>query len=63
MLTTIPNAEVRSVNHPRMPAVLQNEKQYALWVSPEIIERGPLEELMLPFRSGSLEVEGIVGLF
>ena len=63
LLTTEPNEEIRSVGHHRMPVVLQTEEQYALWMNPEIVERGPLEELMLPLPDGSLVVEGIGSLF
>jgi putative SOS response-associated peptidase YedK len=48
MLTTEPNAEVRSVGHHRMPVLRTSEAEYAAWLNPEIVERGPLEALMRP---------------
>ena len=56
MLTTEPNAEVRSVGHHRMPVLLTSEAEYAVWLNPEIVERGPLEQLMRPLADGVLEV-------
>ena len=56
MLTTEPNAEVRSVGHHRMPVLLRTEEEYAAWLNPEIVERGPLEELMRPLVDGVLQV-------
>ncbi len=58
-LTTEPNAEVRGVGHHRMPVILQSEEQYARWMNPEIVERGPLDELMRPLADGSLAVEAM----
>jgi putative SOS response-associated peptidase YedK len=55
MLTTEPNAEVRSVGHHRMPVLLTSEAEYAAWLNPEIVERGPLEGLMRPLADGVLE--------
>jgi putative SOS response-associated peptidase YedK len=57
MLTTEPNAEVRGVGHHRMPVLLTSEAEYAAWLNPEIVERGPLEQLMRPLGDGVLEVE------
>jgi putative SOS response-associated peptidase YedK len=54
MLTTEPNAEVRGAGHHRMPVLLTSEEQYARWLDPEIVERGPLEELMRPLGDGVL---------
>jgi putative SOS response-associated peptidase YedK len=54
MLTREPNAEVRGVGHHRMPVLLMSEEQYARWLDPEIVERGPLEELMRPAADGAL---------
>lgn len=63
LLTTEPNEEVRGVGHHRMPVILQSDEQYARWMNPEIVERGPLDELMRPLADGSLVVEGIGSLF
>jgi putative SOS response-associated peptidase YedK len=49
MLTAEPNAGVRSVGHHRMPVLLTGEGQYARWLDPEIVERGPLEDGALTF--------------
>jgi putative SOS response-associated peptidase YedK len=54
LLTTEPNAEVRGVGHHRMPVLLTDTGQYDRWLNPEIVERGPLEELMRPLAVGSL---------
>jgi len=56
LLTTEPNAEVRSVGHHRMPALLASEDAYARWLNPEIIERGGLDELMRPMADGVLSL-------
>jgi len=56
MLTTEPNAEVRSVGHHRMPVLLTSEAEYAAWLNPEFVERGPLEGLMRPLADGVLQV-------
>jgi hypothetical protein len=47
--------EVRSVGHHRMPVLLTSEAEYAAWLNPEIVERGPLEALMRPLADGVLE--------
>ena len=56
LLTTEPNAEVRSVGHHRMPVLLTSKKDYQRWLDPEIVERAPLEELMRPKADGELEL-------
>ena len=61
LLTTEPNADVRAVHHPRMPVILQSEAEYARWLDPEIVERGPLEELMRTLADGALVSEPIGG--
>jgi hypothetical protein len=38
-----------------MLVLLTGEKQFARWLSPEIVERGPLEELMRPMKDGALD--------
>jgi putative SOS response-associated peptidase YedK len=63
LLTTEPNAEVRDIGHHRMPVILQSEAAYARWTDSEIVERGPLDELMRPLQDGSLVVEAIGSLF
>ncbi len=63
LLTTEPNEEIRSVGHHRMPVILQSEAEYERWLDPEIVERGPLEDLMRTLADGSLEVEPIGKLF
>jgi putative SOS response-associated peptidase YedK len=55
LLTTVPNAEVQSVGHNRMPVMLTTEAEYARWLNPEAAERGPLEELMQPMPDGKLQ--------
>jgi putative SOS response-associated peptidase YedK len=55
LLTTTPNAEVKSVGHHRMPVLLTSEEEYRRWLDPEIVERGPLEELIRPMPDGALE--------
>jgi putative SOS response-associated peptidase YedK len=57
LLTIEPDAKVRSVGHHRMPVLLTSEAEYAAWLNPEIVERGPLEGLMRPLADGVLEVE------
>jgi putative SOS response-associated peptidase YedK len=54
LLTTVANELVLSVGNPRMPVMLTNEAEYARWLDPEIIERGPLEELLRPCAPGRL---------
>ncbi len=61
ILTTDPNAEVRSVGHPRMPIVLRNDDDYSLWMNSDIDSREPLAELMRPFEDGLLEIVPING--
>jgi putative SOS response-associated peptidase YedK len=46
---------VQSVGHHRMPVLLTNEEEYRRWLDPEIVERGPLEELIRPMPDGTLE--------
>ena len=48
LLTTAPNELVRSVGHHRMPVLLTSEGDYAAWLNPEVVERGPLEAMMRP---------------
>ena len=48
MLTTEPNEIVRSVGHHRMPVLLANQADYALWLNPEATERGAVEHLFAP---------------
>jgi len=55
LLTTTPNAEVQTVGHNRMPVMLTTEADYATWLNPEIVERGPLEELLRPAPDGQLK--------
>jgi putative SOS response-associated peptidase YedK len=62
-LTAEPNEEVRGVGHHRMPVILSSEAEYSRWLDPEIVERGPLDELMRPLQDGSLAVEAIGTLF
>ena len=38
-----------------MPVLLTREEEYARWLDPEIVERGPLEELFATFPDGGLE--------
>ena len=54
LLTTAANDLVQSVGHPRMPVMLTNDAEYALWLNAEITERGPLDELMRPMAPGRL---------
>lgn len=54
LLTTEPNEEVLGVGHHRMPVILSSEEEYARWLDPEIVERGPLEDLMRSLPDGSL---------
>jgi putative SOS response-associated peptidase YedK len=54
LLTTAANELVQSVGHPRMPVLLTNESEYALWLNAEITDRGPLEALMRPMESRRL---------
>jgi hypothetical protein len=35
-----------------MPVILRTEEEYAAWLNPEIVERGPLEELIRPLADG-----------
>jgi hypothetical protein len=39
-----------------MPVLLTSEAEYAAWLNPEVVERGPLEALMRPLGDGVLEV-------
>jgi putative SOS response-associated peptidase YedK len=55
LLTTAPNELVRSVGHSRMPVLLTNERQYALWLNPDIAERQKLESLFLPADPAAME--------
>lgn len=55
LLTTAPNDLVRSVGHNRMPVLLTNEEQYALWLNPDIAERQQLESLFLPADPATME--------
>ncbi|MBL9163825.1 MAG: SOS response-associated peptidase [Planctomycetaceae bacterium] len=48
ILTTSANDVVASVGHPRMPVVFSSEAQYAAWLNPDVVERGPLEDLLRP---------------
>ncbi|HEX4412252.1 MAG TPA: SOS response-associated peptidase [Lacipirellulaceae bacterium] len=48
LLTTEPNDLVRAVGHHRMPVMLTNSEQCALWLNPDITERQNLEPLFLP---------------
>ncbi|TWU29636.1 hypothetical protein Pla144_04150 [Bythopirellula polymerisocia] len=56
IVTTMPNAEVQSVGHPRMPVVLTEENALATWLDPEIVEREPLAELLQPSVDGTFLV-------
>jgi putative SOS response-associated peptidase YedK len=55
LLTTEPNALVRSIGHTRMPVMLTNAEQCALWLNPDIIERQKLEPLFLPTDPAIME--------
>jgi putative SOS response-associated peptidase YedK len=55
LLTTAPNELVRSVGHNRMPVLLTNENEYALWLNPDIAERQKLESLFLPADPTAME--------
>ncbi len=48
IVTTSPNAEVQAVGHHRMPVVLFEKRDLAMWLDPEIVEREPLERLLQP---------------
>lgn len=61
LLTTAPNAEVLSVGHHRMPVILTDESQFRLWLDAEIVERGPLDELIRPLADGTFEVYAAKG--
>ena len=54
MMTTAANAEVRSIGQDRMPLVFTTAAECARWLDPEIVERGPLEDLMRPLIDGAL---------
>ncbi len=54
MLTTRANELVSDVGHPRMPVMLTDEAQFALWLNPEIQERSKLEHLFLPLDAQEL---------
>ena len=51
MVTTAPNELLASVGHDRMPVLLTTDAEMARWMDPEIVERGPLEELFRPYDS------------
>ncbi len=55
LITTEPNAEVRSVGHDRMPVMLTNEDEYAHWLNPDVIEFERLEPLLRTLPDGVLE--------
>lgn len=53
MLTTAANAEVLAAGNDRMPLVLETDEARALWLDQEIVERGPLDSLMVPAADGT----------
>ena len=55
LLTTEPNDLIRSVGHSRMPVMLTNAEQRALWLNPDIAERQKLEPLFLPTDPAMME--------
>jgi len=55
MLTTAANDLVAEIGHPRMPVMLTSDSEYALWLDPEIVERGPLEPLLRPLAAANLQ--------
>ena len=48
LLTTAPNGAVAAVGHNRMPVVLTTNEEYGRWLNPEVTERAPLEDLLVP---------------
>jgi|GEM_PF-2749984 len=54
LITTEPNAEVRSVGHDRMPVLLTSEDEYARWLDREVIEYERLEPLLRTFPDDQL---------
>ena len=54
LITTEPNAEVRSIGHDRMPVMLTSENEYARWLDHEIVEFDLLEPLLRSFPDGVL---------
>ena len=56
LLTTEANELVRSVGHPRMPVLLTSEEQYARWLDPNVVARGPLEPLFAPADAQSMHM-------
>ncbi len=56
IVTTTPNAEIRSVGHHRMPVVLSEESDWALWLDPEVVDAEPLQELLQPSPEGTFEI-------
>ncbi|QEG35124.1 SOS response-associated peptidase [Bythopirellula goksoeyrii] len=53
IVTTNPNAEIREVGHHRMPVVLIEEVDQASWLDSEVVEREPLNGLLLPSADGT----------
>jgi len=47
-LTTEPNPLIASVGHHRMPIVLTNPEDQTRWLSPDVVDRAPLESLLKP---------------
>jgi putative SOS response-associated peptidase YedK len=56
LLTTAANELVQSVGHPRMPVMLTSEPEYALWLNPELTDRGPFEPLFRPLDPRRLQM-------
>jgi putative SOS response-associated peptidase YedK len=54
LLTTAANDIVQSAGHPRMPVMLTEESEYALWLDAEVTERTRLEHLLRPLDSARL---------
>jgi putative SOS response-associated peptidase YedK len=55
MLTTAANAEVLAAGNDRMPLVLETDEARAQWLDQEIVERGPLDSLMIPAADGTFQ--------
>jgi putative SOS response-associated peptidase YedK len=56
ILTVAANELVRSINHDRMPAILQTKEDEAQWVNPDIIEPEQIQPLLKPYPASEMEL-------